>query len=255
MSLTQVDLDGLANDIGFLSEHPNVILAQEEADSEIQQAVNTVMIAHSILRDTNYDLMLDILEKAKRPRHPVEGSVGEFLFGDHVRCYGKNKSMCSTLTLGGIPRRNDRTTYKSGAYPDQIWVVKRGQGSHKYYSAVFTTKSTKAQIYVDLVKVDDFKGFTATEVQLFRDNSINSVEVYNIDTPTHVLVLKETKLEDLVIIEESDDIIHISSRNFHVDDDDDDWNWVWWVLLVLLIVAIILAVIYFRGMDGDGYVM
>lgn len=253
MSLTQVDLDALAEAVAYLAENPNVILADEDPESEIQKAINTVMVAHSILLDTNYDLMLDILDNARCPRRLTAGSVGEFLFGEHLRCYGKDKSKCSTLSLGGVPRRNERKTYKSGAYPDQIWAVKNS-GNRKYYSSVLTTKSSKAQIYVDLVNPSDFKGFTTTEIQTFRDNNIKTLEVYNIDNPKNVLILKSISIDDIVVIE-SDDVIVVSSRNFHVEDDNDEWNWVWWVLLVLLIVAVVLAIVYFRSMEGDGYVM
>lgn len=259
MSLVQIDIDELAQALNLLGENPDVIISEEPRGSQIQRAVNTVTMAFTILKDTNYDLMHNILEKLPRPTRLKNESVGSFLFGDYLMCYGDSTRKCSTLALHSVPRR-ERVNYtkKSDPCPDQVWLLKTGHNNKKHYAAVSSSNSSKALIYIDVDTADEFLGFTKEEIQLFKDNGILEVEVYTVGNPTHTVIIPCTKIEDLPINhDETGNSVKLVNNNvssFVDSDDDGGCCWWWWVILIIIILVLFCCFLYYGGyLSRDGY--
>lgn len=256
MTQVQIDIEKLSAALNLLSEHPNVIIKNEPHNSQIKQAYQLAVLGYTILRETNYDVMHDMLEKLPRPTHIRPESVGSFLFGDHRVCYGDVIKRCSPLALNSIPRQKRKNFFrKDSTCPDQIWLLKTDHEDNKYYASIVSSHSNKALIFVDIDDTDHFKGFTHDEVQLFVDNGVTEVEVFTAGNPTHSTILPKTSITEVPICNTN------TPSNISIDvsettnDDGTNWAWIWAIVIIVIAVVIVCCLWYLtsRSMYSNSF--
>jgi len=239
MSLIRLDFDDLVNSLHFLSEHCNEMMMNQESDSEIQKAINDVTLAFTILSETNYDIMNNILRTLKRPERIDSGTVGEFLFKDYIKCYGDVG--CSSINLQGT--YTTQTVNKSSGNPDQIWLMKTDSKGNKYYSCIVSTNSTKACIHIDINVKEKFEGLSEKEISMLKENNVKDVEIYVVGVKENDLILKSTPIDEVSVIKTKKDIIVVDhSKNFI--GYDEEWGWVWLIVISIIVFTVIVLVMW-----------
>lgn len=236
-SLIEIDIEELTEALNVLAENPYIIIEDEPFDSPIQKAFKTVKLSYTILRDTNYDIMYNILDKLPRPSYMKSGSCGAFLFGNYNECFGDVSRRCSPISLFSLPKREEGYSVKADPCPSQVWLLKNGNNNSKHYAAIVSSNSDKAKIFIDTYQNSDFKGFTEGEYKLFKDRGVKEVEIYSIGNPKHDTIISKTNLDDIPI--EKSKII----SNANVKSKDKS-NFLWYAALILLIVLTITLACY-----------
>lgn len=250
MSFVGIDIEELTQALNLLANNPYVIISDEPKDSPIQKAFQLVTLAFTILRETKYDVMYDILEKLPRPTYLKPESAGAFLFGDYLMCYGDVKQHCSPLSLSGVPRRKSSKTFtKNDPCPHQVWLLKKGHNGNRHYAAIISSNSKKAMVFIDTADINNFKGFNESEIYLLKENGVESVEVYSVGNPNHNTIIQNTKLDDLLIndLPQIEETNNISDEVKESESESNLWLW----LIIIGIIIVIILIIY--GYKYDNY--
>ena len=238
MSLVEIDIEDLSQALDLLSNNPYTIISSEPEGSNIRKAVKLVVLAFTILRETEYDLMHNMISKLPRPTYLKPDSVGAFLFGDYLMCYGDVPKRCSVLSLHSIPKSNTQTySIKSESCPHQVWLLKKGRNNENYYAAIVSSGSKDAMIFIDTNDNNSFEGFKRHEVELFTNRGIEYVTVLSVGNPTHSTIVKKTKLSEINVID--DDYI---CEPDEISNNSSIYFFYLLALIILIILIIIIAI-------------
>lgn len=240
-----IDLEEVEHAVELLASEPNISLNDLDQESEIYQAYQHVLMAMTIFHNTNYDQFLDILDKQPKPTSVYPGTAGAFLFGQFNICYGDADKWCSPISLGSIPRNNTGEDWAMKSCPEQIWLLKNGT-----ISAISSTETCKAVVYVDYDNPKDFKGLTQDEINYLKNSGVKEVRVLSSKGPRHRTLLSRRSIDTVPVRQGSTRLSDGNGSDGDINDFDDGsnsdsggtpaWPWVVLGIIVIIVIAIII---------------
>ena len=194
LDFTEVNFSELARSFSILANNPHVPVDAIRKDTPLGEAFDTANLTRDFLLDTNYNYIHHIIDKLPKPKYIIPDTIASSLFDKYKHC--SVAGVCSDLSISKGPKlKSKEFVVKDDETPDQIWVFKNSQEGYKV-AALVVNNSKKAQIYIDANDKKHFRGFSTSELNLFRSKGVEYLELYIIGYPDHKLVIPKTSLNN-----------------------------------------------------------
>lgn len=223
----EIELESIRQDINLLASHPNTDLNSLNRKDPIYRAFERVKTTSNLMYDTDtYQYLSKMVAELPCPKEKFKyGTCGAFLFGCRQTNYGDvGNKYCSPYCTQGFQLDKD-----SGKCEYQVWVKEQGKPITRYHQN-YVNKFPVAYIYSS----KSFEGLTSNDLESLRKAGVENAIVYSTDDCKHRVLVKSTKIEELV------------SKKTKEAPQTGQSNGTIWVIIALIVIGLILFGIWFR---------